>query len=111
MRKLYLRKKAKKFRTWLQEESDRDRDAIIAYHNEVAKESGFTNVSRKALNLFGVLGGAAIGASVGGPVGAVVGSGAGYVLDIASKLGADWKPVVFGNWYRDRIEKVLKRGN
>ena len=30
------------------------------------------------------------------------------ISNIASKLGADWKPVVFGNWARDRIEKLIK---
>src|SRR5690606_25376929 len=33
---LEIRKKSRKFREWLQQENDRDRNAIIAYHNEVA---------------------------------------------------------------------------
>lgn len=111
-----IRNKARRFRKWLQTESDRDRDAIIAYHHEVAKESGFIKHSRKAINLFGVLGGGAagslIGSSISGPPGAIIGgvagSGIGFLTDIASKLGADWKPVVFGNWARDRIEKLIK---
>lgn len=45
-RVLEIRKKAKKFRDWLQSEGDRDRDAISAYHHEVAKETGFSNVAR-----------------------------------------------------------------
>jgi len=114
---LKIRKKSQRFRSWLQEESDRDRDAIIAYHHEVAKASGFTKVGRKTLNLFGVVGGGAAGSMVGsaisGPVGAALGgasgSAIGYLLDIASKLGADWRPMVFGNWYKDRIEKVLDK--
>ena len=112
-----IRKKARRFRDWLQVESDRDRDAIIAYHHEVAKESGFIKHGRKVINLFGVLGGGAagslIGSSISGPggaaIGGVVGSAAGFLADIASKLGADWKPVVFGNWARDRIERLLKQ--
>jgi len=112
-----IRKKAKKFRQWLQTESERDRDAIIAYHHEVAKESGFTNATRKALNLFGVMGGGALGATLGTSVSGIegaalgggAGSAAGYVLDIASKLGADWKPVVFGTWFKDRIDKALTK--
>ena len=36
-------------------------------------------------------------------------AGLAFVLDVASKIGEDWKPVVFGNWVRDRIEKVLKK--
>jgi hypothetical protein len=113
---LKIRKKAGRFRKWLQAESDRDRDAIIAYHHEVAKESGFIKYSRKAINLFGVLGGptagALLGSSISGPVGAtiggIVGSGVGYLANIASKLGSDWKPVIFGNWAKDKIETVLK---
>jgi len=105
---LYIRSKAKKFRNWLQDEADRDRDAIVAYHHEVAKESGLIKYGRKSLNLFGVVGGAALGAAVGDVTGAVAGASTGYLLDIASRLGTDWRPVVFGNWYRDRIEKVLR---
>ncbi|MCK4904928.1 hypothetical protein KAS42_01605 [bacterium] len=114
-----IRGKARRFRDWLQTESDRDQDAIIAYHHEVAKESGFIKCSRKAINLFGILGGGAIGSIIGGSVsgvggatiGGMVGSGTGFLADIASKIGADWKPVVFGNWTSDRIEKVLRQKN
>lgn len=113
---LKIRGKAQKFRNWLQEESDRDRDAIIAYHHEVANESGIIKTGRKVLNMFGVIGGAAIGAALGDPasglksiaIGGMVGGATSYICDIASKLGADWKPVVFGNWAKERIEKVLK---
>ena len=111
-----IRKKAHRFRDWLQDESERDRDAIIAYHHEVAKEMGFIKYGRKAINLFGVIGGGAtgsiIGSSISGPIGAAVGgiagSATGFLADIASKLGVDWKPVLFGNWARDRIEKLLQ---
>jgi hypothetical protein len=111
-----IRKKARRFREWLQVESDRDLYAIIAYHHEVAKESGFIKCSRKAINLFGVLGGGAAGSllgssisgTAGAAIGGIVGSGVGYLADIASKLGSDWRPVIFGNWAKDRIEKVLK---
>lgn len=108
---LQIRNKAKKFRQWLQVESDRDRDAIIAYHHEVAKESGIVKATRKALNLFGVIGGGALGGALGnvmsGIEGAAIGGGAGstagYLLDLASKLGADWKPIVFGTWFKERM--------
>jgi hypothetical protein len=29
-------------------------------------------------------------------------------MDIASKLGSDWKPVVFGTWFKNRIEGLLE---
>ena len=114
---LQLRRKGHRFRRWLQDESDRDRNALIAYHHEVAKESGWVEGGRRALNLFGVLGSAAVGAGIGAAVagipgavtGAVVGEGVKYVVDLASKLNQDWRPVVFGNWARDRIRELLSR--
>jgi len=112
---LRIRKKAQKFRDWLQRESDRDRDAIIAYHNETARELGLVTAGRKVLSIFGVLGGGAagslIGTAIAGPIGAAIGgaagSGTGYLADLVSKIGANWKPVVFGNWFRKRIEKLV----
>jgi hypothetical protein len=119
---LTIRKKAKRFRNWLQTESERDRDAIIAYHHEVAKESGCRKVARKSLDMFGIIGGGAlsgiIGASVGGVIGGSTGTilagGAGavasYLLQVATKMKKDeWKPVVFGNWMNDRIAKLLAK--
>jgi hypothetical protein len=101
----------------LQYEGDRDRDAIIAYHHEIAKESGITKLTRKTLSLFGVIGGGATGAAIGsvlsgpegGAIGGAAGSSVGYVMEVASKLGSNWKPVVFGNWARDRIEKIVDK--
>jgi hypothetical protein len=113
---LAIRSKAGRFRNWLQNESERDRDAIIAYHNEVARESGLVRFGRRSLSLLGVIGsgalGGALGALAGGPAaGGVAGAGAsalGYLLDIGSRVGSEWRPVVFGNWYRDRIERLLR---
>jgi hypothetical protein len=112
---LRIRKKAKRFRDWLQSESDRDRNAIIAYHNEVAKELGIVKLGRRSLRLFGLLGipvaEAYVTQNSPGVEPAIVAAGASaglaFVLDVASKIGEDWKPIVFGNWVRDRIEKVL----
>lgn len=112
---LAIRRKAQRFRDWLQTESERDRDAIIAYHNEVARETGLVTAGRKAISIFGLIGGGAggplIGAYMGGPVGAAVGGIAGssikYLTDLVSKIGEDWKPVVFGNWLRARIEALV----
>lgn len=106
-----IRANAEKFRRWLQSESERDRNALIAYHNETAKELGVTSAARKALSLFGVIGGGAVGALLEGSAGAMLGatSGAGfsYLADVVSKMGADWKPVVFGDWLRDRIGTLV----
>lgn len=114
---LKIRRKARKFRDWLQKESERDRDAIIAYHNEVARELSLVTAGRKTLSIFGVIGsgaaGSLIGTAVAGPLGAAVGGAAGsavgYLADLVSKIGADWKPIVFGNWFRERIEKLVKK--
>jgi hypothetical protein len=113
---LAIRKKARRFRKWLQDEADRDRDAIVAYHNEVAKESGLTNTGRKALAILAATGGGAAGGVLGavlkGPEGAAIGGAIGggttYLIDIASKLASDWRPVVFGNWLKGRIEKLMQ---
>jgi hypothetical protein len=108
---LELRTRAKRFRRWLQDEADRDRDALIAYHHEVSKEAGLGGAGRRALNMFGFVGapvaGAVLGEVVGGPPGAMIGAATGgamsWLADIGSKVGGEWRPVVFGNWYRERI--------
>jgi hypothetical protein len=117
---LEIRKKAKRFRDWLQIESERDTDAIIAYHNEVARESGFANISHKSLKLFGVLSKAAwsifteVKLKELDEVNKETVKEAGEqaidkVFDYgANKLGFDWKPVCFGDWYRDEIAQQLK---
>jgi hypothetical protein len=117
-----IRRKGKKFRAWLQTEAERDRDAIIAYHNEVAKESGFIGVGRRALKLFGFVSGGVLGAAIGhdlgvGAIGGIAGhvaqkgveKGVNYLFNLGAHLGVDWKPVCFGNWYKERIERLLDR--
>ncbi len=109
-----IRKKAKRFRRWLQSEAERDRDAIIAYHNEVANEHGLLKLGRKTLRVYGLLGGAAAGSAIGsvmgGPVGAAIGGAGGasatFLADVVSRVKSDWKPVVFGNWLDQRIKKL-----
>ncbi len=112
---LLIRKKATKFRTWLQQEGARDRNAIYSYHLEVAREAGLKKGSRKILQIFGLIGGGELGSVIGnivtGPAGGAIGGAAGavlpYLTDIASKIGEGWKPIVFGEWLRTRIEKVI----
>ena len=112
---LSIREKARRFRGWLQEESDRDRDALIAYHNEVAVESGLASAGRKTIAVFGVLAGGAVGGALGatfaGPEGGAVAGAAGagltYLTDIGAKIGAGWRPIVFGQWLESRIAQYL----
>ena len=108
---LKLRDNTKSFRNWLQDESERDRNAVIAYHHEVAKESGWIG----GLGASGT--GAAVGGATGGPAGAIAGAFIGttvgesmkYLLDLAFRLNEAWRPVVFGNWARERINKILEQ--
>ena len=120
---LKIRRKAKKFRAWLQSESDRDRNALIAYHHEVAKESGFIKNSRKFLELFGAISGIVAPTLIkttlqknpsfdpvtGALVGAAVGKASNYILDLAAKREKDWQPIAFGNWYVERITDLLDK--
>jgi hypothetical protein len=109
-----IRRKAVKFRKWLQQESDRDRNAILAYHNELAQETGLVKFGRNSLRMFGILGGGAIGGAIGGAVAGPVGGFAGglagsaltFTTEVCAKVGADWKPVVFGSWLEGRIKRL-----
>jgi hypothetical protein len=119
---LRIRNKAKTFRRWLQSEGDRDRDAIVAYHREVARESGFANIARRGWRVFGVVGGAAVGGAVlaDPAIGAAVGAAGGaavqaaaeesvkYLFDLSASIGTKWSPVVFGDWYSTKIANLLK---
>ena len=60
---LEIRRKAGSFRKWIQSEADHDRDAIVAYHEEVARATGFAKIAKSTLNLFGLL--APVGFSIG----------------------------------------------
>ena len=109
-----LRKNARRFRSWLQAEGERDRDAIIAYHHEVAKDSSLVRANRKVVNMIATVGagavGGALGAAYAGPVGGAVagavGSAIGYLGQLAARLGADWRPVVFGKWLEERVGEL-----
>ena len=121
---LKIRNHARRFREWLQTQAERDRDALLAYHHEVAHASGFARTAGKTLRLFGTLAAAGVGAAAGaaaaGPPGAAVGVAAGgvaakaveegvkFVFDVAGKLDEDWKPVVFGDWMRTYVANATK---
>lgn len=111
-----IRSKSQKFRSWLQSESERDRNAIVAYHNELARDSGLSKFGRSSLRLFGVIGGGAVGGLIGGAVagpvggalGGIAGSAVTFSTEVLAKFDEDWKPVVFGNWLEDRIKNIKK---
>jgi hypothetical protein len=112
---LGIRRKSRRFRDWLQAESERDRSAIIAYHNEVGLETGLERAGRRSLSIFGRVGGAGIGSAAGyaiggadgAAIGAMAGGGISYLEDVAAKLGGTWKPVIFGDWMRKRIQNII----
>lgn len=112
---LRIRQRAQRFRGWLQSQGERDVNALIAYHNEVAEESRLTNVARKAIRVAGVVGGAFAGAAInevaGKPVGpmmaastgAVVSDGVKFLLMAASQIDDGWRPFVFGQWMKNFV--------
>ena len=106
-----LRSRASRFRKWLRTETDLDRSALIAYHEEIAREAGWKNIGRRILSASGLIAGAAVGAVLGGPLGAaggaITGEGVRFVADLASTFDHGWRPVVFGNWARARVERAL----
>ena len=117
---LIWRKKAERFREWLQTESERDRDAIFAYHNEIGRDIGFGRGAKWLLKLFGILSAPAVGGIVGAAVDHVQGRPPGQNTYLGLTAGAlvsskvekltdppPWKPVVFGDWLRGRIENLL----
>lgn len=114
---LKIRKKAVRFRNWLQAEGDRDRNAIIAYHHEIEEELGMATAVRKTLKLFGILGppfiGTVVGTTIphefGTAIGGSVGAGVAFLTDMAAKIGEGWKPIVFGNWLREKTSEVKQR--
>lgn len=120
---LRIRREARRFREWLQNESDRDRDALFAYHTEVGAKLGLPATAAKTLMMAGAIsataaGGSILGSALGwdpklGPaVGAAVGSAAGdlaqaLLTSLVGRMGAGWKPIIFGEWLRERIENVV----
>jgi hypothetical protein len=113
---LEIRREAIRFRKWLQQESSRDRNAIIAYHNELAKKTGLAKFGRNSLRMFGILSGGALGGLIGsvvagpmgGTIGGLAGSAATFITEVCAKFGTEWKPVVFGTWLDERIRRLGK---
>jgi len=120
---LALRKRAQRFRSWLQDEADRDRNALIAYHEEIQFEARWMKSGRKVLRLFGsglsavaAASGAAAGGVLGGPGAAIVGAAGGqltgeglkFLTETAAKMNEDWKPVIFGRWAKERLKAIAE---
>lgn len=131
---LKLRSGGKRFRDWLQQTNGgEDWQVWTAYHNETAKEAGFTRNVRKAIKMFGVLAAAAAGAAAGvatknltgddaqavgaASASAIVGKAliettsnkiVGKLFDYGAELGTDWRPKCFGEWSKVKIEEILR---
>lgn len=113
---LLLRRKATKFREWLRSESQFDRNAVLAYLGELARDVGWTKNVKKLVSAIGVVGGSAAGGAVGGMLAGAVGGAAGgiagegvkYILQLAGKIDDGWKPKVFGDFASDVVAKPQK---
>lgn len=116
-----IRKKAGRFRDWLQSEAERDRDAIVAYHNEVAKQTGFSQIGKTTLNIFGVLASVSLAVSAEAffwehePISkeALKQVGSKSIDALKQKasrvLFDEWRPVCFGDWYKKEIAELLQQ--
>lgn len=116
---LEIRKKAKKFREWLQQQGERDGDAIIAYHSELGHQTKLAALGSSLLSLCLPIAGSFAGGLVEGPVGASIGAVAGtganaiisegtsFIADIAGESGKGWRPAVFGRWLDKRIKAII----
>jgi hypothetical protein len=115
------RPKATRFRAWLQDTSERDIDAIIAYHNEMGKQIGIGSGLKKILKLFGWVTGGAIGQAAGHVFDPAQGNTSIWLTLLGAGLGEaatsivedsidrpPWKPTVFGDWLGDRIKTLLR---
>lgn len=107
-----VRSHSSKFRKWLQQESERDRDEIVAYHQEVTKTSGITKFTSSTLKLFGNLlqyGPPFYAAIDPTPLTGVIVAGANiggsFAKSIGETIGKDWKPLVFGDWVIKEVSK------
>jgi hypothetical protein len=107
-----IRKHGKKFRQWLQQEAEKDRDTVIAYHEETIKASGITKVTASTLKMFGNLLQfgpqfyTAVNPNLIAPiVAAGAGIGGGFLTKIGNALDKEWRPVFFGNWVINEISK------
>jgi hypothetical protein len=112
---LRLRAHADSLRLWLQDASDRNLDALVAYHSEVAKGAGLSTAQGHSLRIIGWAAGAVLGSAAGGEalagvaVGGAVSEGVKFLFDQAATAGGTWRPVVFGEWTRTYIEHALEK--
>jgi hypothetical protein len=113
---LNIRREAKRIRKWLQDGAEQDKDLVTAYHHEVTKAVGFTKYFGKTLEIFGkfsnTIGGAVGVISMpdnpiaGALIGGLVGDKLSFVGEVGNKMTNDWKPLVFGTWLTDRVNKI-----
>lgn len=111
---LELRKHAAQFREWLRNESEIDRNAVVAYSEEVAQSAGWHKGMRKLLSFSAVMGGAAAAALVtdrltaaaGVAAAAASGEALKYLIDLATKVEEGWRPKVFGQTATELIRRA-----
>lgn len=108
---LRFRKRAKKVRKFLKAEAEIDRDALAAYLDEASQASGFTRIRRRVLPFLSA--GAGLSGTLGGALGStkapIIGGLTSFLLSIGSRIGTQWRPKIFGDWYSQEIAKVLRK--
>ena len=109
---LSIRKEAQRFREWLQSEADKDRDAVVAYHEEIGKSTGLNKFGKSALTVSIAAAIASIPDAppiLGASLGAIGSEGVQWLAEIARRNRDGWRPAVFGRWYADRIEALRRQ--
>ena len=111
---LGIREESNRFRQWLQGVAERDIDAIVAYHNEVADKTGLQKFGGHALGLFGAVAGTKVGtlvaAATGSPeAGTAAGVATKTMFDSGRRFFEPWRPIVFGKWVRREIDALIRR--
>ena len=112
---LSARRHGERFRTWLQQESERDRDALIAYHHEVGRAVGWRGVAASALKVFGYITrvggyGTALAASAHsqpalGVAGTAAAGASELITSVSRRIAEEWRPVIFGDWIRKSVDR------
>ena len=111
-----IRKEAKKFRLWLQEEWEKDRDAILAYQNEFIEAVWLEKLWKKAYNIFwvfwwwGTIWAVVWAAISPEPIlwAAIWWITTGFIDYLWRRLDTDWRPIVFWNWTSSYVKNKIQ---
>lgn len=110
---LELRASTARFREWLQGTAERDVDALVQYHHEVASQTRLQSLGSSTLSLFGSISKSVVSSVVqannGSPIEAAIATSVvDGIFDRTKNLFKPWRPIVFGRWL-DREARRLQR--